>query len=35
LVVDVGPPAGQIAEAIIRMLGSSAVMDVKSNGVQR
>ena len=35
LVVDVGPPAGQIAEAIIRMLGSSAVMDVKPNGVQR
>jgi ribose 5-phosphate isomerase A len=34
LIVDIGPPAGQIAEAIIRMLGSSAVMGVKPNGVQ-
>jgi gluconate kinase len=27
IVVDVGPPADQIAEEIIRLLGSSATLD--------
>jgi ribose 5-phosphate isomerase A len=30
LILDIGPPAGQIAELIIRMLRSSAALDMKA-----
>jgi ribose 5-phosphate isomerase A len=32
LTLDVGPPTGQIAEAIIRMLGSTVLLDAKTSG---
>jgi ribose 5-phosphate isomerase A len=35
LTVDIGPPAIQIAEAIIRMLGSSVTRGMKAAGTQR
>jgi ribose 5-phosphate isomerase A len=32
--VDIGPPAGEIADAIIRMLGAHGILDKKAAGAQ-